>query len=211
MESKKFNWFPSVLLIGYVIVFAVLAINPYARDVWFAENLTILPIVVILAVMYWRGVRFSNTSYLLMSFLIFMHTVGGHFTFERVPFEFVKNLFGWERNNYDRIAHFTVGFYAYPIVESFVYYKLITKKWIAYLFAVFAIVTLAAFYELFEWWYAVSSNPEAGIAVLGSQGDMWDAQKDMLADTLGAISAALLYFGLSRSKNKKLENHSSLW
>lgn len=187
-----------VLLVAYAVVFAALAIHPYARDVWFVENMTILPIVVILTIMYANGARFSTTAYVLMAFLIFMHTVGGHYTFERVPFDFVKNLFGWQRNNYDRIAHATVGFYAFAIAEFVESRSLVKNKWMAVLFALFAIMALAAAYEIFEWRYAVSSDPKAGIAVLGSQGDIWDAQEDMLCDTTGAVLAAALYLAVRK-------------
>jgi len=62
------------------------------------------------------------------------------------------------------------------------------------LFPVFAIATVAGGYEIIEWQYALNADPEAGIAVLGSQGDVWDAQKDILSDTLGAIVAMVLFF-----------------
>jgi len=122
-----------------------------------------------------------------------LHTIGGHYTFSRVPFDFVSDLFGFERNHYDRLAHFTVGFYAFPIAEILQRRRLVNSRWILYLFPIFSLVTLAATYELFEWSYAISSDPDSGIAVLGSQGDIWDAQKDMLADTLGAIGAMALF------------------
>lgn len=186
------DWFPLFLLALYGGVFVILAVAPYARDIWFAENFPIVAIVAILIILYIRGVRFSNLSYLLMSVLIFMHTVGGHYTFERVPFEWFNNFFGFERNNYDRIAHFSVGFYAYPIAEMLSRYALVKNRLLLYLFPLFAIVTVAAFYEIIEWLFAVMNDPEAGGAFLGSQGDEWDAQKDMLADTLGAVTALLL-------------------
>lgn len=155
--------------------------------------MAIIPIVLFLAFTY-RKFQFSNTSYIMMSFLIFMHTLGGHFTFERVPFAFITDLFGFQRNHYDRIAHFTVGFYAFPIAEYIQRRKLANSLVLTVLFGVFSICTVALLYELFEWGYAVSADPAAGIAVLGSQGDIWDAQKDMLADTLGAVFAALLFY-----------------
>jgi putative membrane protein len=184
---------PLLLLVTYVILFTILAIHPYERDVWFTENMTILPIVVILTLLYWRGLKFTNMAYILMSFLIFLHTIGGHYTFERVPFDFVNRFFGFERNNYDRFAHFSVGFYAFAVLEALERYRAIRVRWINYLFALFSIMSLAMAYELFEWWYAVTSDPKAGIAVLGSQGDIWDAQKDMLCDTLGAVCALIFY------------------
>jgi putative membrane protein len=196
------TYLPLVLLSIYIVLFGVLAITPYERPVWFTENMTILPIVVVLTILYWRGLRFSSPAYILMSFLIFLHTIGGHYTFERVPFDFVSKFFGFHRNNYDRFAHFTVGFYAFAILEALDTYKVINRKWVAYLFALFAIMSVAMGYELFEWFYAVTSDPKAGIAVLGSQGDIWDAQKDMLCDTLGAVFALLLYGISSRLANR---------
>ncbi len=190
--------FPLYLLLVYIIVFIWGAVNPYARDVWFVENATVWVVLISIIVLYACKVRFSNLAYFLMTIFIIMHTIGGHYTFERVPFDFITNLVGSGRDNYDRVAHFTVGFYAFPIIEYLLTRKLVAKKWIAYLFAVFAIMSVALTYELFEWVYAISSDPTAGIAVLGSQGDIWDAQKDMLADTLGAITAAVVYFFAGR-------------
>jgi len=92
------------------------------------------------------------------------------------------------------MAHFTVGFYAYPIAEILYRKKLVKSKWVLFLFPIFAIFTVAANYEIIEWIYAALSNPAAGAAFLGSQGDIWDAQKDMLADGLGAIFATLFFF-----------------
>ena len=196
MDKKKHNKVAIGLFIAYWIVFAILAINPYARDVWWAENLTILPIVLILAGLYIKGIRFSVLSYILMSVLIFVHTVGGHYTFARVPFQWVTDIFGFERNNYDRIGHFSVGFYAFAIAEILELYRLARLRWVTICFALFSIMAVAGAYEVFEWWYAVSSDPAAGLAVLGSQGDIWDAQKDILADTLGAVVALAVYLAV---------------
>jgi putative membrane protein len=129
-----------------------------------------------------------------MSALVFLHTIGGHYSFERVPFDYVTNLIGAHRNHFDRVAHFTVGFYAFAVAEFVERRQLSRSRWLTGLFAVFAICTVALGYEIFEWIYAVKADPAAGIAVLGSQGDPWDAQKDMLADALGAIVATLFYF-----------------
>lgn len=192
--------FPHILLIIYIIVFIALGINPYDRTVWFAENIPIMLIVLFLVFTY-RKFQFSNTAYILMSILIFMHTIGGHYTFARVPFTFITNLFGFERNHYDRVAHFSVGFYAYAMAELLYKKKVVTKTWALLLFPIFFILSVAAGYELFEWIYAVSADSNAGIEVLGSQGDIWDAQKDMLADTLGAIFAIILF----KIKNWKLK------
>lgn len=193
------NYFPHALLAAYLIVFAWLGIEPYDRAVWYVENIPIFGIALILTILYVRGIRFSNLSYALMATLIFWHTVGGHYTFERVPFDWFNDFFGFERNMYDRIGHFTVGFYAYPILELLDKYRAVANRVVLYLFPLFAIAAVAMSYELIEWIYAAYfGDPAAGAAFLGSQGDIWDAQKDMAADTLGAVFSLVLYAIVNR-------------
>ncbi|PJA10889.1 DUF2238 domain-containing protein, partial [Candidatus Falkowbacteria bacterium CG_4_10_14_0_2_um_filter_36_22] len=98
----------------------------------------------------------------------------------------------------DRIAHFSVGFYAFAIAEWLWTRRLIANKFILFTYPIFAIATVAMAYELVEWIFAAIANPEAGAAYLGSQGDIWDAQKDMLLDTFGAITATITYFFINR-------------
>jgi putative membrane protein len=195
--------FPLLLFAAYLVLFAVCALHPYDRLTWVSENIPIVLIVGVLVVLY-RKFRFSNTAYALMAVLVFMHTIGGHYTFERVPFRFVTDLFGFARNHYDRVAHFSVGFYAYAIAELCVRRRLVRSLWVLALFPVFAIFTVASAYEIIEWWYAAGADPAAGAAFLGSQGDIWDAQKDMLADGLGSIVATGLFFLLNQRDLKDL-------
>ncbi len=190
---KSTSRVPYILLLGYGVLFSLLAINPYQREIWFAENLTVWIIVGMIVVLYARGIRFSDTAYILMSILIFLHTIGGHYTFERVPFDVLGDLFGFERNMYDRVAHFSVGFYAFALAELLVMKRAVRSRVVLYLFPLFTLATVAMAYELIEWIFAITNDPEAGAAYLGSQGDVWDAQKDMLADTLGAIAALALF------------------
>lgn len=183
---------PHLLLGLYAVYFAVAGLAPYSREVWVAENIPIVIIVLALTSTY-RLFAFSNTSYLMMSVLVFLHTTGGHYTFERVPFGLVTDLFGFTRNHFDRVAHFSVGFYAYPIAE-FIWRKGYSRsRGLLAFTGITAIFTVAAVYEIIEWWYAASADPEAGIAFLGSQGDVWDAQKDMFSDGLGAICASAFF------------------
>ncbi len=188
---------PALLLAAYLVLFAVLAAHPYDRGVWVAENIPIVLIVAALVVT-WRWYRFSNTAYLLMAVLLFLHTVGGHYTFERVPFGWVTDTLGFARNHFDRVAHFSVGFYAFAAAELLDRRRWVTTRWLVVLVPVLAIFTVASVYEIIEWLYAAGADPAAGAAFLGSQGDPWDAQKDMLADGLGAIAASLLYLVLRR-------------
>jgi putative membrane protein len=181
------KYFPHALLTIYCIEFIALAIAPYSRAVWYAENLPIVGIVIFLTVLYIRGIRFSNTAYFLMALLPYLHTVGGYYTFELVPFDWFNNFFGFERNMFDRVGHFTVGFFAVGLAEYLISYKKVATKFWGYFTAICFIMALAAVYEMVEWQYAVLEGGEAGLAFLGSQGDIWDAQKDMLMDTLGAF------------------------
>jgi len=183
---------PVLLLLAYVALFTVCAIAPFDRATWWAENIPILLIVGTLVAL-WRWHRFSNTAYVLMSVLVYMHTIGGHYTFERVPFSWVTDFFGFSRNHYDRVAHFSVGFYAWAIAELLDRRRLVRSPVVLFLFPLFAILSVAAGYELVEWIYAVAEGGASGQAVLGSQGDVWDAQKDMLADGLGAVAVLVLY------------------
>lgn len=187
------NRFPHVLFAAYVLLFIVCGISPHDRAVWWAENIPIVLLALTLVVMYLKGIRLSNLGYVFASVLLFMHTIGGHYTFERVPFGWVTQTFGFERNHYDRVAHFSVGFYAFGIAELLIGRKLVARPWIAYLFAIFCIGTVAALYEIIEWIYAALEGGSAGAAFLGSQGDIWDAQKDMTADISGAIFAVAVY------------------
>lgn len=184
---------PAGLLLGYLSLFTVCGIAPYDRATWWAENIPIVLIVATLAGTY-RSFRFSDASYLMMAVLVYMHTIGGHYTFERVPFGFVTELFGFERNHYDRVAHFSVGFYAYPLAELLWRKKLVRATWVLLSFPVATIFAVAAIYEIIEWIYADLEGGASGAAFLGSQGDVWDAQRDMLADGLGSLVAVAFFW-----------------
>lgn len=193
---------PSILLSLYLIEFIGLAIQPHDRAVWLIENLPMMCIVLVLVLTY-RRFQFSNAAYAIMSVLVFLHTIGGHYTFERVPFGPVSNLIGADRNHFDRLAHFTVGFYAFAVAEFVDVRQLTRSRWLTCLFAIASICSVALAYEIFEWIYAISADPGAGAAFLGSQGDPWDAQKDMLADTLGAIVATVAYIAIAQRRNRR--------
>ncbi|EGQ7962011.1 DUF2238 domain-containing protein [Vibrio parahaemolyticus] len=178
------------LTIFYAIVFLFSALEPSSRAVWFAE---IIPAIGILIAIWAISIRyqFSNTAYLLMFIWLCLHTIGAKYTFAEVPFDWFNNLIGSERNNFDRVAHFAIGLYAYPIAEYLIRNKKFNPTFSCW-FALFTIMSLAAGYEIIEWWYAELAGGDEGIAFLGSQGDIWDAQKDMLCDTTGAILSLFL-------------------
>jgi len=190
--------FPRFLLLSYIILFAICAINPYDRAVWWAENAPVWLTVGTIIWIHLKYHRFSNTALAFMSVFIFLHTIGGHYTFARVPFDMVSEFFGFERNHYDRMAHFSVGFYAFAIAEMLLARKLTNSKFILFTYPLFVILSIAGLYELFEWQFAVMSDSSAGLEVLGSQGDIWDAQKDILSDTLGAIFSLIVFWFIKK-------------
>ncbi|NCT00072.1 DUF2238 domain-containing protein [Candidatus Parcubacteria bacterium] len=190
--KKITPYIPHILLGIYLIIFICLGINPYERSTWFVENLPIV-IVVLGLVLTFKKFRFSNFSYVLMfSFLIF-HTIGGHYTFERVPFDFINDMFGWKRNSFDRVGHFLVGVFAYPIAELFYRKNWVKNIWVAILVGILALGFWGALYEIIEMIYAVKVGGSSGASFLGSQGDVWDAQKDMALDILGAGLFSFFY------------------
>lgn len=184
--------YPCFLLAVFLLLFLVMGISPASRSVWVAE---VIPVVLAAAVLtIWsRTFRFSNWSYTLMFFWLACHTVGAHYTFAEVPFEWFRELVGAHRNPFDRIAHFTVGFYAFPVAEYLVR-KQYAGKILAGIFGLFFVMAVAAAYEIIEWQYAVIVGGNDANDFLGSQGDVWDAQKDMFCDTCGAIASLALFY-----------------
>lgn len=174
----------------YLCVLIFSMISPDSWSVWFSEVLPELIAFVVIWLISFRY-RFSNTAYFCLFVWMILHTIGAKYTFAEAPFDWFNDLIGSERNQFDRAAHFSVGFYAYPIAE-FLIEKRKEGRILSSFFALFAIMSVAAGYEIIEWWYAELAGGEEGIAFLGSQGDVWDAQKDMLCDTLGAITVLAL-------------------
>ena len=186
---------PLILAIIFIAMSLWAGISPNDRAVWYAET-TPLFIVFLALVFTYKKFKFSNTAYILMSVWLLLHTIGAKYTFAAVPFEwgneFLTPIFGEERNHFDRLAHFSIGFYAFAMSEWLLRKHKCTFG-TALWFGLFFMMSVAGAYEIIEWLYAVIKGGNAGIEFLGSQGDIWDAQKDMLCDTLGAIFSLILF------------------
>jgi putative membrane protein len=207
---------PFTLLGLYLLLFAVAAMDPYDRATWWAENLPVM-IAVAGLVFSWRWFQFSNLAYFLMWLFLCYHTIGGHYTFALVPFEWgnhALSLLNLEfilpegRNNFDRLGHFLVGVFAYPIAELFYRKRWVTNISTAVLLGIFALGFWGALYEVIEMYFAVLYGGESGAAFLGSQGDEWDAQKDMLMDILGATMVSILFVFVWGRKGRGEENQA---
>lgn len=186
MNPKVLIW-----MAVFLSVFAWSAIEPADRLTWWMEVLPALLGFVILVV---TRQRFPLTE--LVYFLILIHAiilmVGGHFTYAEVPAgDWLRDLTGGERNNYDKLGHLAQGFIPVMIAREIMIRNQVVavKAWLTFLLLC-VVLALSAFYELIEWWAALLS--EAGAeAFLGTQGYVWDTQSDMLWALCGGILALL--------------------
>ena len=141
-----------------------------------------------------------------------LHVVGSHYTYAEVPFgNVLKDWFNADRNMYDRLVHFSFGLLlAYPIREVFMRLAKVKGFW-SYYFPVDLVLAFSCTYELIEWWSARNVDPSAALAFLGSQGDVWDAQKDMAMAGLGSVISILLVLlvNIALNKNWKKEMKES--
>ncbi len=185
--TNGFTRYQKFLLATFVVLWIVLAIKPLYRQDWLLENI-LVAILVPAGLLIVRYFRLSDFSYTLITVFLILHIFGAHYTYEKVPFgDTVSAWFGVERNHYDRIVHFSFGFLlAYPIREMFLRIASVRGFW-GYMLPLDVTLSCSAIFEIFEWLVAAVVNPQAGLAYLGSQGDIWDAQKDMGLAGLGAL------------------------
>jgi putative membrane protein len=185
-----------VLLGVFAMVILWSAVGPYDLPDYLLELATPLGGAVLLLVTA-RWYRFTPVAYRLMFLEGVILLVGAHYTHERVPvFEWLRGPMGWTRNHYDRFAHFAAGFLLAVPFRELIVRSAGARGRAASVLAVISVMALACFYEITEWWIAASASPGVGAAYLGSQGDIWDAQKDMLLDTLGGIASVALLTGV---------------
>ncbi len=180
------------LVVWLVLFWAITAIDPlYPRD-WLLENLLVFLWCGMLAVTY-RWFRFSNFSYALYAVFISLHLVGAHYTYAETPLGFwIQDWFGFERNHYDRIVHFSFGLLlAYPMREILLRKAGLNLAW-SYFVTVNCVMAFSSAYEVVEGITAMIVEPELGSAYLGTQGDEWDAQKDAALATTGSVVAMVL-------------------
>ena len=193
---------PVYLFSGYVVFWVALAIAPFDRFDWFLENLLVFATVPFLVRMYLRR-PLSDLSYVLIVLFFCLHTVGAHYTYSEAPIGYwVKDLFGLARNHYDRAVHFSFGLLlCYPLQEVVVRAMRPRGNW-ALAIAVMVVCTCSLAYETMEWVVATIVDPKASLAFLGTQGDVFDAQKDSALAALGAIIAALITFAIRKRRTR---------
>jgi len=192
---------PARLLIAGVVCLAISAIAPHDYFTWVLEVFPILLGVPTLIVTY-RAFRFTPLVYRLLLVHALILMVGGHYTYAEVPLGFwLRDLFGFTRNHYDRIGHFAQGFVPALIAREILLRRspLVRGKWLFFIVTCICLA-LSATYEFIEWWTALATG-EAAQAFLGTQGDPWDTQWDMFTALIGALTAQLI---LARLQDRQM-------
>ena len=189
------NRFLHVCIGLFLAVWIVLAIAPVDRGDWLLENLLVFVSIAVL-VCTWRRFPFSNFSYALITVFSILHVIGAHYTYANVPFGFwLRDLLGLSRNHYDRLIHFAFGLLiVYPLREILTRSAGARDAW-AMALATAGILALGSFFEIVEAVVAQIVSPELGAAYLGTQGDAWDAQKDMALAFVGALLMTAITIG----------------
>jgi putative membrane protein len=201
--AGKSRRLPQWLVVAFGVWFAVWAVSPWNLQDFVLEHV----LTVALAAFLWstrRAFRLTNLSYSLIFLFMCLHVVGAHYTYSEVPYkEWVGTIvgvfghpdfrldaaLGWERNHFDRAVHVAFGLLnAYPVREIFVRIARVRGFWSYYL-PLDVTISLSAAYEMLEWGVALVFGGDTADTYLGTQGDVWDAHKDMALATLGGLIA----------------------
>ena len=168
-------------------------INTPNRTNWITENTLTFIFIATLSLTY-KKFKFSDLSYLLMTIYILLHIYGAEYTYAENPFGYwLKDALHLHRNHYDRIVHCSFGLLlSYPMRDYFKNHFNWTN-WVCWVLPCEITLSFSAMYELIEWLVADIFFPAEGDAYLGTQGDIWDAQKDMGIAFTGSV-AAMLFF-----------------
>ncbi|HMN45277.1 MAG TPA: DUF2238 domain-containing protein [Povalibacter sp.] len=217
MTHRRYVLTLAVLLL---LLWLPLAFDPFDRKDWLIENVLLVLAVGLLAATY-RRFTLSRTSYTLIFIFLCLHTLGAHYTYAEVPYDdwwraltgsSFNELVGWKRNNFDRVVHFCYGLLlVYPVREVFLRVAGVRGFW-GYFLPLDLTMSTSMLYELIEWGAAEVFGGDLGVAYLGTQGDVWDAHKDMALASLGALIAmsAVAFINSRLSRDFALEWNESL-
>ncbi|MEK7235134.1 MAG: DUF2238 domain-containing protein [Nitrospirota bacterium] len=189
VQNKSLLW---GLLAWYLVLSGWTAYGPVDREFWAIASILPAFLVVGLIAMH-RWMPLSTASYVLIMLFLSLHTIGVHYTYAQVPIgAWMDQSLHLGRNHFDRVVHFSFGFLlAYPMEEAF---RLLAhaRGWVLYYLPVMTVLGLSGLWEIIEFWVADTVHPELGMTYLGSQGDVWDAQKDIAAAFYGALLCVTL-------------------
>jgi len=191
--------YPAALLVTFGGIFLLLGISPTYRQDWLLENLLVLAAIAVLVLTRQR-LRFSDLSYTLLFLFLVLHEIGAHYTYSLVPYDaWLKRAFGIDlsgalglrRNHYDRAIHFAYGGLVMPAVLELLRQVAPPRGTWRVILPLLFVLSNSAIYELVEWGAATVFGGDLGTAYLGTQGDEWDAQRDMAFAASGAVLGLL--------------------
>jgi putative membrane protein len=190
--------YPLALLLIFGAVFVALGLAPWYRQDWLLENLLVF-IALPLLVRHYRSLRFSNFAYTCLFVFFVLHEIGAHYTYSEVPWrEWFAALGGRDdwlpegRNHYDRFVHFAYGLLILPAAWELIDARMSPRGLWRWLMPLLFMMSHSVIYELVEWLAAEVFGGELGVAYLGTQGDVWDSQKDMALAACGALLGLVL-------------------
>lgn len=191
-----------VLLVTVLGAFALSAISPADRTTWFME---VAPVMIVVPLLIATRTTFALTPlvYILIAAHALVLILGGAYTYAHIPAGFwLQDMFGFERNPYDRVGHFFQGFVPALVAREILLRKQVLSRggWLFFLVCCVCLA-ISAVYELIEWGAAVAMG-QGAVEFLGTQGDPWDTQSDMAMALIGAITALL---ALTRLHDRQLE------
>lgn len=203
-SNKKFHLILLAMLLS-ILIWSV--IEPKDLFIWFLEVLPVILGVAVLICIYPKY-RFSNFIYVLITIESIILIVGGHYTYAEMPiFNWIRDTFDLSRNYYDRLGHFMQGLIPAMIArEIIIRNKVINKKKYLSFIVICICLAISASYELIEFVVAKLTG-NAADAFLGTQGDVWDTQWDMLMALIGSVTSLSLF---SRYHDKKLTQLNNL-
>jgi len=188
------------LLAAFAAIWTALALAPWYREDWLLENVLVFAALPLLAWGY-RTLPFTRGTYACLFVFLVLHAIGAHYTYAEVPydraFEAVTGtklnaLLGLERNHYDRLVHFLYGLLVTPAAIEILQARATPRGLWRWLLPVCFMMSHSVVYESIEWLAAEVFGGDLGQAYLGTQGDVWDAQKDSLLAAAGSVLAVIL-------------------
>ena len=198
MSRKAYLW---MLGIVYLIWWVAMAISPLDRADWAVENVLVLFGAALLGFTY-KSFPLSRISYTCIFVFMMFHALGAHYTYAEVPYQEWLPFLEGGRNHFDRMVHFLYGLLlAYPIREMFLRIGNMRGFW-GYFLPLDLTMSTSMLYELIEWAAAIVLGGDLGAAYLGTQGDIWDAHKDMALASLGALIAMVVTALINRDMQR---------
>lgn len=188
------------LLAAFAAIWTALALAPWYRQDWLLENMLVFAALPLLAWGY-RTLPFTRGTYACLFVFLVLHAIGAHYTYSEVPYDrafeavtgaSLNALLGWERNHYDRMVHFLYGLLVTPAAIEILQARATPRGLWRWLLPVCFMMSHSVLYEMIEWLAAEVFGGDLGQAYLGTQGDVWDAQKDSLLATAGSVASVIL-------------------